>query len=334
VKAIIPVAGKGTTLRPHTHTHPKPLIPVAGKPILGHIIETLMAAGVHDFVFVLGYLGDKIRDYVEEHSRQWPASFQYHFVSQSPRLGLAHAISLCRGSVSETEPALIHLGDTILETDFQRVLHLSGNVLGVQAVENPWDYGVAMLNEHRTIVQVVEKPVIPKSNLAIVGLYKFEHMGPVLDACDELIRRDQRTQGEFHLADALQIMLEAGHHLVAHTIEGWHNCGQKDNLLNTNRLLLNKQAHHAPRQYADSIIVPPVYIPESVEITQSVIGPYVAVGENARIERSVVRDSILGSYSTLNGMMLQHSVVGNDTRLVGRWHSVNIGENTEIDFNE
>jgi glucose-1-phosphate thymidylyltransferase len=334
MKAIIPVAGKGTTLRPHTHTHPKPLIPVAGKPILGHIIETLMAAGVHDFVFVLGYLGDKIRDYVEEQARLYPDRFRYQFVTQNPRLGLAHAIALCRGTLTDDEPALIHLGDTILETDFVRVLATPGNVLGVQVVENPWDFGVAVLNDDGRIVQVVEKPVIPKSNQAIVGLYRIEHMGTVFEACDELIRRDQRTQGEFHLADALQLMLENGHVLHPHPIEGWHNCGQKDNLLNTNRLLLNKQPAHAPRQYPDSIIVPPVYIPASVEITHSVVGPYVAVGEHARIERSVVQDSILGSYSSLSAMMLQHSVVGNDTRLVGRWHSVNIGENTEIDFNE
>jgi glucose-1-phosphate thymidylyltransferase len=332
MKAVIPVAGAGTTLRPHTHTHPKPLIPVAGKPILAHIVDSLLAAGVQDFVFVVGYLGEKIRQFVQGYGEAH--GFRYTFVEQEPRLGLAHAIHLCRNVLAADEPLIIALGDTIVDTDVRKMLVQPKSVLCVQKVDQPWLFGIAVPDDQgERIVSLVEKPRIPKSNLALVGLYKIQRAAELLLAIQTLIDRNQRTRGEFQLTDALQIMLENGVEMHTQLVNKWYDCGKKDVLLDTNRMLLDRMELETLPDFPGSIVRPPVYLAEGVVIRDSIVGPYVAVAENAIIEQSIVENSILGAYSRLDSIILKNSVVGNDTSLTGRWHSINIGDNTEIDFN-
>ncbi len=331
MKAIIPVAGAGTTLRPHTHTNPKPLIPVAGKPILGHIMDSLEGVGVTEFVFVVGYMGEKIKQFVVEYANTH--AFKYDFVVQEPRQGIGQAIYLCREAIALDQPVVIALGDTIVDTDMQAVVNDEANVLCVSKVDNPWQFGVAVLEgDTRRIISLIEKPSIPKSNLALVGLYKISDTRLLFESLAHIIDNDIRTRGEFQLTDALMRMIENGAELHIHSVDKWHDCGKKDVLLETNRTLLDRMDLPPVQPYPDTIIHPPVYIPDSCEISHSIIGPYVAMGENAVARHTIVTNSILGAYSRLESIILEDSVVGNDTALKGRSHSINIGENTEIDF--
>lgn len=330
MKAIIPVAGAGTTLRPHTHTQPKPLIPVAGKPILGHIVDRLQAAGVTEFVFVVGYLGEKIRQFVTATLGQ---DLPYHFVEQEPREGLAHAVWVAREHLSPNQPVVIALGDTIVDTDLTAMFASPENELGVQPVREPGLFGIAVLGEDQRITQLIEKPQIPTSNLALVGVYKLADGGQLRQALQHLMDNNLRTRGEYQLTDALNFLVQNGETLRARVVEQWYDCGKKDILLATNRVLLDRRTDLPAYDFPRAILHPPVYIAEGVTIEDAVIGPYVAIAENATIRNSVVTNSILGAYSELNRIVLDESVVGNDTRLTGRRHRINIGDNTEIDFN-
>lgn len=335
LKAIIPVAGAGTMLRPHTHTQPKALIPVAGRPILSHIIEALLEADVQEFVFVIGYLGEKIRAYVED-TYSGDKRLTYHFAHQEKRLGLAHAIWMGREAfTSDDDHLVIALGDTILDANISEILHREGSLVCVHEVETPSQFGIAAIDASGVVQSLVEKPAIPKSNLALVGLYKIEPARALFKAIEELMQTPAQN-GEYHLADALMALVKQGVEIQTVRVKSWYDCGEKPTVLETNRLLLNRLTNPPDPQKAkleNSVIIPPVYIPPTASITDSIIGPYVALGPNAHIEGSIVQNSILGEYSRLKNIILKDSLVGNDTTLVGRWQAINLGDNTEIDFN-
>ncbi|MFM2375561.1 MAG: hypothetical protein RLZZ165_658 [Bacteroidota bacterium] len=331
IKAVIPVAGVGTTLRPHTHTQPKPLIPVAGKPILGHIIENLMAAGIHDFVFVIGYLGEKIEEFVRS---RYLGRIKMEFVLQSPREGTGHAIWVARKAFEGSEEILIVLGDTIFDVDLEAVMREPDSTVGVQVVDDPRKFGVATLNENGYVMSVIEKPRIPKSNLALVGLYRIKEVPALVSSLEYLISNQQTgDRNEYHLTDAIMRMIRAGVRIRTHMVENWFDCGQKESLLETNRILLERIVDLPEYHYPDCVILHPVHISENCIIQGSIIGPNVAIAENSVIRNSIVKNSILGAYSQLDSIVLYGSVIGNDASLRGKSNSVNIGDNTEIDFN-
>ena len=331
IKAVIPVAGVGTKLRPHTHTQPKPLIPVAGKPILGHIVDSVLETGVTDFVFIIGYLGEKIKEYVRETYRD---RIQAEFVVQAPRKGLGHAIWVAREALTDCEEILVILGDTIFDVDLHAVLSAPCSTMGVQVVEDPRNFGVAVLDEEGYITGVKEKPRIPKSNLALVGLYRIKEVAVLMEGLDEIIREKRvGDRGEYQLTDGLMHLVEEGVRLRTHTVDNWFDCGRRDMLLYTNQLLLQRRSHQETYDFPNTVVLPPVHIDPSCVIENSIIGPNVAIAENAEIRNSIVRNSILGAYSQLDSIVLDHSVIGNDAALKGKSHSVNIGDNNEIDFN-
>ncbi len=331
IKAVIPVAGVGTTLRPHTHTQPKPLIPVAGKPILGHIIENLLSVGIKDFVFVIGYLGEKIEDFVRA---KYEGKINMEFVLQSPREGTGHAIWVARNAFMDAEEILIVLGDTIFDVDLKSVLMAPCSTVGVQVVDDPRKFGVAMLDENGFVTSVVEKPRIPRSNLALVGIYRIKEVNALVDALQSLISNKQRgDRNEYHLTDAIMKMIASGMRLRTHMVDNWFDCGQKESLLQTNRILLERIQNLPDYAFPNCVILHPVHISENCTIEGSIIGPNVAVAENAVIRNSIVRNSILGAYSQLDSIVLDGSIIGNDASLRGKSNSVNIGDNTEIDFN-
>jgi glucose-1-phosphate thymidylyltransferase len=331
IKAVIPVAGVGTMLRPHTHTQPKPLIPVAGKPILGHIIESLLSAGIRDFVFVIGYLGEKIEEYVRD---RYAEGANLEFVVQSPREGLGHALWVARNAIREADEVLIVLGDTIFDVDLRSVLNSECSTVGVQVVDDPRKFGVAMLDEEGYISSVVEKPRIPKSNLALVGLYFIREVPQLIQSLEELIDSHERgDRNEFQLTDALQKMITAGLRIKTYMVDNWFDCGKKETLLETNRTLLERQTAASDYHFRNTVILPPVYISEFCVIENSIVGPNVAIAEHSTIKNSIVKNSILGAYSQLDSIVLDRSVIGNDSSLKGRDYSVNIGDNTDIDFN-
>lgn len=328
MKAIIPVAGAGTKLRPHSYTQPKALIPLAGKTVLSIIVDQLKEAGIHEFIFIVGYLGEKIEDYVEA---RYP-DLKAHYVHQTDRQGVGHAVELTKDLVGGDEVFVV-LGDTICEYDVKEVLNSPESMIGVRKVDDPRDFGVAEINEKGLIEHVVEKPQIPKSNMAMVGIYKIRESNQLFDCLESNISQGLRSYGEYNLTDALDCMIRSGVHFRPFRVENWFDCGRKETLLESNALLLKKFATPADaEQYENTVIVPPVSIGAGCIIKNSIIGPNVAIGENTTVDYSIVKDSIIGSYSNLFDIVLADSVVGSDTNLRGESRSLNIGDNTSIDL--
>ncbi|MEY3113974.1 MAG: hypothetical protein RL423_153, partial [Bacteroidota bacterium] len=250
MKAIIPVAGAGAKLRPHTYTQPKALIPIAGKTILSFIVDQLKAEGITEFIFVVGYLGEKIQDYVEQ---TYP-NLTTHFVHQNDRQGTAHAIQLAQDIVGGDE-VFIALGDTICEYDIKEVLESPTSMLGVQKVDDPRQFGVAEMNEDGMIEHVVEKPSIPKSNHALVGLYKIKESTILFECFQQLVNDNIKSNGEYNLTDALDCMIKKGVTFKSFKVKNWFDCGKKETLLETNAMLLKKSGGYAinPELYTNSI---------------------------------------------------------------------------------
>jgi glucose-1-phosphate thymidylyltransferase len=328
MKAIIPVAGIGSRLRPHTHTQPKALVPVAGKPILGHIIDSLTEVGINEFIFVIGYLGDKIQSYVIE---KYP-ELNKHFVVQAQKEGIGHAIWTAKEFVDANDQLLIVLGDTIFDVHLNEFINLPFSAIGVKKVEDPRNFGVVETDEEGLITRLVEKPIIPKSNMAMVGLYKIKEGKLLMDTLDENIKNNLRTYNEFQLTDALMHMVEKGVKIKSFKVEEWYDCGKKEVLLATNAMLLSRQELKESYDFNNTIIIPPVSIAANCRIQNSIIGPNVSIGENTYVDHSILKNSIIGSFSQLEDVVLQDSLVGSDASLKGLSQSLNLGDSTEISF--
>lgn len=328
MKAIIPVAGAGTKLRPHTYTQPKALIPLAGKTILSIIVDQLKDAGIDEFIFIIGYLGEKIQDYVEKNYPQ----LKCHFVNQNDRLGTGHAVELTKEIVQNDE-VMIVLGDTIADYDVKQIIESPHSMLGIKKVDDPREFGVAEIDENGFITKLVEKPAIPKSNMALVGIYKIKESS-VLYACLSGILQSNDFQLDFNLTDALQCMIEKGTAFKYFKVENWFDCGKKETLLESNAILLKKFGGSAVdvNHFQNTIIIPPVSIGEGCVIKNSVIGPNVAIGEYTTINHVIVKDSIIGAYSNLFQIVLNSSLIGNDAEVKGVTRNLNIGDNTAIDL--
>ncbi|MBL7829068.1 MAG: NTP transferase domain-containing protein, partial [Saprospiraceae bacterium] len=301
MKVIIPVAGAGMRLRPHTYTQPKPLMPVAGKPIICFIVDKLRDAGLNNFVFVIGYLGEKIRDFIED---TYP-DLNVEFVYQEHREGSAHAIVTTRESIKDEDEIFIAFGDTIFEVDLAQMLACPNSCIGIKKVTDPREFGVAEFDETGRVTRVVEKPRIPKSNMAIVGLYKIKEVGALLNAIDHLMSKDVRTVGEYQLTDALQYMIDQGIVFQTLPVSNWFDCGRKEVLLETNAMLLDQQFRQpnglsALPEFENTIFLPPVAVGRNCNISNSIIGPHVTIGDNAFIHRSIVQDSIVGNFASLD----------------------------------
>lgn len=331
MKVVIPVAGAGMNLRPHTHTQPKPLVPVAGKPILGHIIDALIAEGIKDFVFVIGYLGNKIQEYVQ---LTYEEEIQSAFIVQQPRYGSAHSLLVAKELIKNEEELLVVLGDTIVELDYQELIRTPYTTVGTKKVDNPRDFGIAELNREGFIKQLVEKPRIPKSNLALVGIYKIVNVNAFLECIEKAFANKDTENGEYQLTDVLMRKIEVGERVAIQEVTKWYDCGKKETLLAANEILLaNPKLHTSPGDnFPGNIILPPVRVGENCKITNSIIGPNVTLGDNTCISHSIIQNSIIGSYSELRNAVLRNSIIGNNSVMEGFRHSLNIGDNTEINF--
>ncbi|WP_017731079.1 sugar phosphate nucleotidyltransferase, partial [Nafulsella turpanensis] len=312
MKAIIPVAGIGTRLRPHTHTQPKALVPVAGKAILLHIVDMLIENDVKDFVFIVGYMGIKIRKFILSHYKD--KGLNIEFVVQEPREGIGHALYVARDTFRNEQNVLIILGDTIVQLNLGEFMESKHSVLGVRKVNTPGQFGIAELNSKGFIKKVVEKPKIPKSNLALVGFYKISDPLKLVEALEHIVDNNIKTIGEYQLTDALMYMIEQGHLMTTMPVDNWFDCGKRQSLLDANAILLgrNYKKSPLPKKYPNTIIIPPVSIGQNCKITNSIIGPNVAIGDDTVVTYSIVEDTIVGSYSELKNVMLNHSIVGND----------------------
>lgn len=324
MKAIIPLAGFGTRLRPHTYTKPKPLVNVAGKPVLGHILDKLVGLDIEEVIFVTGYLGDQIEAYVSANY-----NFQARYVEQKELKGQAHALYLTRDYVDG--PILIIFVDTIFDTDLTNLQKAtSDGILYVKQVEDPRRFGVAVL-ENDTVTRLIEKPSTFEHNLAVVGLYYLRDAGHLMRAIEELIARDIKTQGEYFLADALQLMIDQGARFEAHELAVWEDCGKPETVLHTNRYLLDN-GHEQIIETENSIIIPPVYIAQDATVQNSIVGPYVTLASESVIKNSIIRDSIIDERSHIEDAMLTGSLIGRDAKVSGSYERLNVGDSSQVDF--
>lgn len=326
MRAIIPVAGMGTRLRPHTHTQPKALMHVAGKPILAHILDELVAVGVDEVVLVVGHLGEMIEAYAKERYGR----LHLHFVPQAEPLGNGHAVFVAREHL-DGAPVLIQFGDTIIKGDLAGLVRSSRTLAGVKEVDDPRRLGVAELSADGRVRRLLEKPTTPPTNLALVGVYFIADSGALRAALDRLVQENRRARGEFWLADGLQLMVDAGVDMRIFPIEHWYDCGTLDALLAANRALL--EASPPPRRQFDrAIVIPPSFVSPTAIIEDSVVGPHVSIADGARVANSMLRDSIINAYASVEGASLEHSIVGENAAVRGRPGRINVGDSSAIEL--
>ena len=325
MKAIIPLAGAGTRLRPLTHSKPKALLRVGSKPIISHIIDSLLTVGCDNLVLIIGSEGRNIPLFVKEH---YP-NIGIETVVQENQLGLGHAVSLAEQAVHDTEIIVIY-GDTIIDGDVSGIIDKTvDGVIAVKEVEDPRRFGVVNI-KNGIISRFVEKPSLPESNLAIIGFNYFKNSNVLFECLNEIIENKQKTRGEYQITDAFQLMVERGLKMKPYTIEGWFDAGTPQTLLDTNRYMLKREGNC--ERLPGSIIIPPVFIPENARISNSIIGPNVSVGNSAVIEKSVISDSIIGDEAKVVNACLSNSLIGDNAEVLERPRKLAISDHSILDF--
>jgi glucose-1-phosphate thymidylyltransferase len=330
MKIVIPMAGYGTRLRPHTWSKPKPLVTVAGKPVLGHVLDTFSTLpSIDEVVFVVGYLGDMVQDYV---AHSYP-HLRARYVEQHEMLGQSHAIWLARENLAG--PMLMVFVDTLIETDLSGLPQEKAEAVAwVKEVNNPRRFGVVEVGPQGWVRRLVEKPQDLSNNLAVVGFYYFQEAGRLLAAIEEQMSRGTRFGSEYYLADAINVMLEGGLKMRVQPVEVWQDCGKPETMLETNRYLLDhgrdNSAAAAGREGV--VIVPPVFVDPSAQVVHSVIGPHVSIGAECVIHQSVIQDSIIDAGSQIVDSTLARSLIGREARVLGRHRTLNVGDSSEVGF--
>jgi glucose-1-phosphate thymidylyltransferase len=323
MNVIIPVGGLGTRLRPFTWSRPKPLVSVAGKPLLSHVLDSLNEMTIDRVVFVTGFLGEQIEDFVRS-----TFDFDAVFVRQDEPLGQSHAIIQARGHI--TGPTTIVFPDMIFDADLEQLESLpSDGAIFVKEVDDPRRFGVVKLEDHR-VTAFIEKPETHVSNLAIMGIYYVKEIRKLFSAIDRQMNNGVQTKGEFFLADALQMMIDEGAEFTTIPASVWEDCGTIKALLDANRFLLSQAS--APAQIPGSVINPPVYIAPTAKVSNSVIGPNTSIGDGVTVEDAIVRDSIVDSGATIESTVLVSSIVGRNAVVRGEPMRVNVGDSSDVDL--
>lgn len=330
MKVIIPVAGIGTRLRPHTHTAPKGLLHVAGKPILGHVIDSLKQIKIDEVIFIIGFMGEQIVGYVKKNYQ-----FKSKFIEQKQLKGLGYAIYLACPEIRDNEPVLIVLGDTIFEADLSPVLKGKFDALGIKKVEDPRRFGIVEM-ERGFVKRLVEKPDQPKSNQAMVGVYYITSTETFKTSLEEMFKKNIKTQNEYQLTDALQLMIDKGIKFKTFEIKGWYDCGKPETLLETNQHLLSKIKSTSRKihlqKLKSSVVIPPIFVSESARVANSILGPYVSVADKAVIQNSIIRNSIVSEQAEVKNCLLDSSLIGNNAEVNGIFNQLNVGESSEIGY--
>lgn len=328
MKIVIPTAGYGTRMRPQTWSKPKPLIPVAGKAVLGHVLDMFETLpNIEEVIFIIGYLGDQIEAYVNEAYPDLPT----RSIIQEELNGQSPAIWLAREYLSG--PMMMAFVDTIIEADLAPLVNEEAEAVGwVKEVPDPRRFGVAAVDDQGWVKHLVEKPQDISNNLAVVGFYYFQQAENLIAAIEEQMEKKELLKGEYFLVDAINIMLEDGLKMRVEPIEEWHDCGKPDALLETNRYLLEngRDNTEVASQLQGTVVVPPVFIDPSAEISESVIGPHVSIGAGCRIERSKIKDSIIDSGSHIVDASVSASIIGRNTLVQGHFRDLNIGDSAIV----
>jgi glucose-1-phosphate thymidylyltransferase len=324
MKVIIPLAGKGTRLRPHTHTIAKPLVHVAGKPVLGYILDDLKKVKVDEIIFIIGHLGHQIVDYVNKNYY-----FKAKFIEQKELAGQAHAVKLAEEYV-KGDDVLIWFVDTISDAKIETLSKSPGDgVIFVKEVEDARRFGVVETDKNNFVTDLVEKPDVPKSNLVNIGLYYVRNSKLMFKCIDELIDNNMQTKGEFYLMDAFKLMIKKGTKFSAKEVDVWEDCGKQDALLKTNKYYLENGRSKIIKTI-NSVMIPPVYIENGAKISDSIIGPHVSIDKNAVIKNSIIKNSIVSENATIENAKLVDSLVGVNAIVTGHSKKLNVGDDSEV----
>jgi len=338
MKVVIPVAGLGSRLKPHTFTTPKPLMQVAGKAIIDYVLEDVSTLNPSEVVLVVGYHKEKVVDYVLKKY----SNLNFKFVEQSVMDGDGGAIRVgldaIIGDSSLDEDLYVIFGaDTLIDFNLKKELRkakdLDAVIFGMR-VDDPSHYGIINLDKKGRVISVEEKPENPKSNLAIIGAYYFKSAVRVKNLLDDFYRRNERVKDEFKLIQVLDNYI-SNKNLNVGTLEvsSWFDCGRREVLLEANKYFLTKNSTlDKITKKGDSIIIPPCYIAKSAKLEKCIVGPYVSVGDNAKLSNLVVKNSIVGSNSHVETFVLENSLIGRDAYLSGNANSLNLGDKSEINL--
>lgn len=328
MKIIIPMAGKGARLRPHTLTVPKPLVSVAGKPIVQRLVEDLAKATsqkIEEVAFITGYFGEKIEQDLVGIAESIGAKGTIYY--QDVPLGIAHAILCAKDSL--TGPCMVAFADTLFRADFEFDMEDEG-IIWVQQVGDPSSFGVVKVDNAGIITQFVEKSPVYVSDLAIVGIYYFRDGDNLRKELEFLIDNDIRYKGEYQLTSALENMREKGMQFKTGTIEEWLDCGNKEAVVFSNQRVLenikDEMLLSETAKVVNSVIIEPCYLGPGCIIRSSVIGPYVSVGDNSIIEHSVVSNSVIQNDSSIINANLHNSMIGNYVEYHGRKSEISVGD--------
>jgi len=336
LKIVIPMAGWGTRMRPHTWSKPKPLINVAGKTSFEHLMDlfkTLPDPDRTEYIFIVGpYLGEtQIPTFVKKHYPDITA----HYVVQGEMKGQSHALYLARQYL--TGPMVMIFSDTLIDTDFSFLdREKSHGVAWVKAVPDPRRFGVAEVNQDGWIKRLIEKPQTVENDLAVVGCYYFKSGENLMAAIEEQMQRNVQLKNEFFLVDAINILIEGGALMRVERVEAWIDTGTIDATLETNAYLL-RQMDAIPEERPTVQIIPPVFIHPTAQVSEAVIGPNASIGANCKIDQAVIQDSIIEEGTQITRAALTHSLVGRNCVVEGKPNkeaasSLNIGDNSEVHF--
>jgi glucose-1-phosphate thymidylyltransferase len=325
MKVIIPLAGKGTRLRPHTHITPKPMLKIAGKPVIDYVMEDLQRLGnVEQVIYITGHLKEKVEEYART---KYP--FPAVFIEQKVQDGTAGAVHLAKQYVDQ--PVFIIFVDTIFDADLSVVNRTDADgIIWVKTVDDYQRFGVVVSDEQGNMTKIVEKPSTPVSKRANIGLYYIKNWKLLYEGIEHTLRQP-KNKGEFYLTDAFQYMIEKGAKIKVIDVEGWYDAGEQGTLLQTNRTMLEKGRAKRPKSIpADVKIVEPVYIEDNVTISASIIGPNVSIGAGSRVEGSELRDSIVGDGATVTNSRLTGSMVGDAAVVDGAKGQLNVSDHSVV----
>ena len=327
VKVIIPLAGKGTRLRPHTYVTPKPLLRVGGQPVMSYILADLERLGVREIVFITGYLKETIEAYV---AAEWP-QFRSHFVEQPVQDGTAGAVRLAAPFIDED--CLIMFVDTLFDADLSLTARLPAQLAGViwaKEVEDYQSFGVILHDAERNMVRIIEKPDEPVSKLANIGLYYIRDWKLLFDGVHHTMRQPPGKSGEYYLTDAFQYMIDKGAKIRVEEVSGWYDCGQLETLLETNRHLLESGRALAPVNGRNVEVKGPVRVPAGVTLDNVTIGPNVTIEPGSTIRDATLRDCIIGANVTIARSDIHDSMIGDHAVVEGAAGILSIGAHSEV----
>ncbi len=331
LKIIIPMAGWGTRMRPHTWSKPKPLIGVAGKPSFDHLMDMFKSVpdpNNTEYIFIIGpFLGEQIPVYVK---KNYP-NVKAHYVVQEEMKGQSHTVWLARHLLSG--PTILVFSDTLLETDFAFLAEeKSDGVAWVKAVPDPRRFGVAELNKEGDIQRLVEKPVTMENNLAVVGCYYFKKGEDLVAAVNEQMKRGIQLKGEYFLVDAINIMIDNGARMRTNSVDVWLDTGTIEATLETNKYMLEHGRDNSQEsaKLRGVTVIPPVFIHPTAKVDGSVIGPHVSINADCEVDGCIIRNSILDDGAAVTNSVLDGSFIGRHARVDGQPKTINIGDNSSV----